>query len=68
MNIWVPVTISDVEVICHDYCVFNIPDVIILIAIKVYVDDEVDILFIVKVEDIDIMMVYYIFSEREFYF
>jgi len=36
-----------------------------LIAIRVYADDEVDILSVVKINDIDIPMIYKILSEEE---
>jgi len=71
LDVRIPIAISDVEVACHDYRVFDISYVVLqysescLIAVKVNVNDEIDILPIVEIDDIDISVVYKVFSEGE---
>jgi len=67
----IPVTVSDVEVSCHDNCITDVSDVVAqdvnrcLIIVRVDVDDELYVLSIVKVDNIDIAMIYEIFSDRK---
>jgi len=71
LDVWIPIAISDVEVACHDYHVFDISYVVLqysescLIAVKVNVNDKIDILPVVEINDIDILVVYKVFSEGE---
>jgi len=71
LDVRIPVAISDVEVACHDYRVSDISYVVsqysegCLIAIRVNVNDEIDILPIVEIDDVDILVVYKVFPKGE---
>ena len=71
LDVRIPVAISDIEVTCHDYRVSNISYVVsqysegCLIAVRVNVNDEIDILPIVEINDVDISVVYKVFPEGE---
>ena len=71
LDVRIPVAISDVEVACHDYRVSDVSYIVsqysegCLIAVRVNVNDEINILSIVKINNIDILMVYKVLPEGE---
>jgi len=71
LDVQIPVAISDVEVACHNYCVSDVSYIVsqylegCLIAVRVNVNDEIDILSIVEIDDIDVSMVYKVLPEGE---
>ena len=54
MKVWIPVTIPYVEVTCYDNSIVQVHNVSIeelessLVTIRVYINNEIDILIIVK--------------------
>jgi len=54
MEIWIPVTVSYIEVACHNDSIIQVDNILIkelkssLVAVRVDIDHEVDILFIVE--------------------
>ena len=71
LDVRIPVTVSDVEVACHDYRVSDVSYIVLqylegcLIAVRVDINDEIDILSIVEIDDINISMVYKVLPEGE---
>ena len=69
MEVGVPVTIPNVEVTSHDYCVFYVHHVVAevlqgyLVAIWVSVDDKVYVSIIVEDQEIYVLVVDNIWSE-----
>jgi len=74
LDVWILIAISDVEVACHQYSGSNVPHVVsqnsegCLITIQIYVDDEIIVLSIVKVDNVDVSMIYKVFSQGEPHF
>jgi len=60
---WVPITISNVEITCHDDGIIQVDDILAkemkssLIAIRVYVDHKVDNMVTMECQNVDILMV-----------
>ena len=71
LDVRIPVAISDVEVTCHDYHVSDVSYIVsqysegCLIAVRININHEIDILSIVEIDDIDISMVYKVLPEGE---
>ena len=71
VGVGIPVTIPNVEVSCHDNHITNVSYVVAqnvdrcLIIVRINIDDELYVLSIVEVDNIDVAMIYKIFSDRE---
>ena len=74
LDVWIPVTISDVEIACHQYSGSDVPHVVLqnsegcLITIQIHVDDEIIVLSVVKVNNVDVSMIYKVLSQEEPHF
>ena len=74
LDVWIPVTISDVEVTCHPYSGSDVPHIVsqnsesCLITIRIHVDDKIIVLSVVKVNNIDVSMIYKVLSQGEPHF
>ena len=70
----IPVTVSDIKVTCHDNCIVQVNGVLLeevehsLIAIRIYVNNEVSIPVTVKRKDVDIPVVDNVKSHCESHF
>ena len=71
LDVQIPVAISDVKVACHDHRASDVSCIVSkyskgrLITVRVNVNDEIDILSIIKVNDVDILVVYEVLPKGE---